>query len=132
MPENAPYWLTVIFLVGSFAVWIVSMIMRGKEKERLHRERMLLLEKGLEVPGRIEDTRGRARHDPQSVREGLRLSGTFFIIVGLFPVMVIAINKGFPALLYGSSMLFIGIALLVCERVMARGGQSQPPPDREP
>ncbi|RPI08935.1 MAG: hypothetical protein EHM65_09705 [Acidobacteriales bacterium] len=112
----------VLLIVGSFAAGIVAMILRSQARERLQKERMLLLEKGLEVPRELYVLEAKPAREPQSVRMGLRLAGTFFSVVGIFPVMVIALDDGFPEALNGSIFLFFGMALLLCERLLAWAG----------
>jgi len=122
MPENAPYWLTVIFLVGSFAVGIVAMILRSQARERLQKERMLLVEKGLAVPKELYVLEAEPSGGRMWVRMGLLLTGVFFTVGGIFPVMVTALRHGFPDALRESVWLFVGVGWLICERILAWAG----------
>ena len=50
MPMFLPFLIPVVVLVGVFATVIVAMIFKSKANERDHRERMVMIEKGMEIP----------------------------------------------------------------------------------
>ena len=49
------YLIPITAVAGSFAVAIVAMILKSQARERKHNERMLLLEKGVDIPKELYD-----------------------------------------------------------------------------
>jgi hypothetical protein len=45
----APFLIPIVAILGAFTVGIVSMVLKSRQEERAHRERMFLAEKGLEI-----------------------------------------------------------------------------------
>ena len=111
------FWIMIAVIAGAFAAAITAMILKARTREQLHRERMLLAEKGLEIPKELYP-QPRQPEEAESTRRALRIIGTVFLFAGLAPVIAIAIASGFPEAINGSGLLFIGIGMLVAAQLI--------------
>lgn len=117
-----PFLIPIVFLIGAFAVGIVAMILNAKAKERRHRERMYLVEKGLEIPQELYEAQ------KEEVKEdGYKAGRIWLIILGLLcifigvsvTIMLIIQGQGYNAA-GGIVPVGIGLAFLLSERLIAR------------
>jgi hypothetical protein len=114
--------IPIVFLIGAFAVGIVAMILNGRAKERRHRERMYLAEKGMDIPPELYEVQ------KQEVKEnGYKGGRIWLIILGLLcifiglSVMIMLFARGEPHDATGGIVpIGIGIAFLISERIVRR------------
>lgn len=121
-PSINPFLIPIVFLVGAFAVGIVAMLLNGKAKERRHRERMFLAEKGMDIPPELFDVQ------KQEVKENgykggriwLIILGLLCIFIGISVIVMLSIRGQTYDATGGIVPIGIGVAFLVSERVVAR------------
>ncbi|MBM3321276.1 MAG: hypothetical protein FJY73_11425 [Candidatus Eisenbacteria bacterium] len=98
------------------------MILKSRERERLHKERMFLAEKGLEIPRElyVEREKEKKPSDYRTTRVVLLISGVFMVVTGVGMFIGMGIQEGFreaaPAFAAGA----IGAGLIISERMIAR------------
>lgn len=117
-----PFLIPIVFLIGAFAVGIVAMWLNAKAKERRHKERMYLAEKGMDIPPELYEVQ------KQEVKEnGYKAGRIWLIILGLLCIFIgisVAIMLSVRGQTYdatgGIIPVGIGLAFLVCERIIAR------------
>jgi hypothetical protein len=116
------YLIPVIALIGAFGVGIVAMILRNQAKERQHRERMFMAEKGIEIPRELYDVPA-PKPKPNGFRAGrafLTVMGMLLIFIGIGVLIAISIRDGFSQGVNGLIPMFIGLGFLGAERMVAR------------
>lgn len=98
--------IPVIAIMGGIALAIVAVIMGGRKKELEHKERILAMEKGLELP-------------PAKVIEkapkysGTRTAGFVLLFLGLTLWFAISVAEGFRDGVWGLLPAAIGAGMLV-------------------
>lgn len=117
-----PFLIPIVFLIGAFAIGIVAMVLNGRAKERRHRERMFLAEKGMDIPPELYEVQ------KQEVKEnGYKGGRIWLIILGLLcifiglsvMIMLYARGESYDAT-GGIVPIGIGIAFLISERIVRR------------
>ncbi len=98
--------IPIIFVLGAIAVTITAMILDAGRKDRKHRERLLAMEKGIELP---EDP---IKTSPPRYL-AMRAWGFEFSFIGIATFIGITAEEGFRHGSWGLIPLSIGIALLV-------------------
>jgi hypothetical protein len=122
MSPVMPFVIPIVFLLGAFAVGIVAMILNNRTKERRHRERMFLAEKGMDIPPELYEVQKQEikENGYKSGRIWLTIMGLLCIFIGL-SVIIMLLIRGEPHNATGGIVpIGIGIAFLVSERVVAR------------
>ena len=117
-----PFLIPIVFLIGAFAVGIVAMWLNGKAKERRHRERMFLAEKGMEIPPELYEAQKEVvkENGYKGGRIWLIILGLLCIFIGL-SVMIMLFARGEAHDATGGIVpIGIGIAFLISERIVAR------------
>lgn len=122
-----PFLIPIVFLIGAFAVGIVAMILNGRAKERRHRERMFLAEKGMDIPSELYEVQ------KQEVKEnGYKGGRIWLIILGLLcifiglSVMIMLFARGEPQDATGGIVpIGIGVAFLISERIVRRMAEKE-------
>ncbi|RPJ41194.1 MAG: hypothetical protein EHM19_12405 [Candidatus Latescibacterota bacterium] len=107
-------------IIGAFTAAIMAMILKGREKERLHKERMLLVEKGAEIPRELLGPAEKKPSDYRTTRVVLLITGAFFIVMSVGVVVGIGIQEGIREAAPGVIAGAIGAGLLVAERMIGR------------
>ena len=100
---------------------MVAMLLRSRADARRHKERMLLAEKGVEIPRELYDPSARMEAKPNGYRAGrawLLILGSVMVSVGL-GVTVYGFARGEHAA-NGLVPLFIGLGFLAAERMIAK------------
>lgn len=119
-----PYLIPITVLIGVFAIAIVAMVLKSQAKDRQHRERMFMAEKGLEVPRELYDiSEVKPQGKPNGYRAGralLIIFGTLCIFIGVGVMISLGVRHGMHEGIHGMIPIFIGIGFLASERLIAR------------
>jgi hypothetical protein len=115
-----PALVVSLLLAGAFAAGITAMILKSREKERLHKERMLLVERGAEIPRELLGFEEKKPSDYRTTRVVLLITGAFFIVMSIGVVVGIGVQEGFREAAPGVISAAIGAGLLVAERMIGR------------
>ena len=121
-PSINPFLIPIVFLLGAFAVGIVAMILNGQAKDRRHRERMYLAEKGMDIPPELYEVQ------KQEVKENgykggriwLIILGLLCIFIGLAVIIMLSLRGETHDAVGGIVPIGIGLAFLLSERIVAR------------
>lgn len=105
-PEVVAISIPIIFVLGAIAVTITALILDSSRKDRKHKERLLAMEKGIELP---EDP---IKTSPPRYL-AMRAWGFVFALIGLATVIGITAEEGIKHGLWGLMPMSIGVALLV-------------------
>ena len=121
--DISPIWIPIVVTLGAFAVGIVAMILKSRESERAHRERMFLAEKGLEIPKELYDVekevKKERRGDFRTARAWLLILGTTMVFIGIGIMIQLGFQEGPRETFNGTVPLLIGVAFLVCQTLLA-------------
>jgi hypothetical protein len=119
-----PFLIPITVLIGAFAIGIVAMILRSHAKERQHRERMFMAEKGLDIPKELYDIPApRPEARPNGYRAGrawLMILGALCIFIGIGVMVSLGVRHGMYEGIQGLIPLMIGIGFLASERLIAK------------
>ena len=115
-----PFLIPVVAIIGAFAIVITSMILQSKARDRRQRERMLMAEKGLEIPQELYEVKEVKRRDFRGGRAWLMILGTICICVGIGVMIMLGVQKGIDEGIAGIIPIFIGAGFLASERMIAR------------
>ncbi len=105
-PEVVAISIPIIFVLGAIAVTITAMILDSSRKEREHKEKLLAMEKGIELPEKP------VKSSPPRYL-AMRAWGFVFSLLGITLVIGITAEAGIQHGVWGLTQLSIGIALLV-------------------
>ncbi|MFQ5512649.1 MAG: DUF6249 domain-containing protein [Candidatus Krumholzibacteriia bacterium] len=110
-------WATIplLFIFGGVAIAIVAVIMSGRRKELKHQERLVAMEKGIELPGAPKKER-RATYRSHRTRGLVMLAGGLMLTIALW------VTAGAEGGVWGLVPLGIGLALLVSSAMERREG----------
>jgi hypothetical protein len=98
--------IPIIFILGAIAVTITALILDAGRKDREHKERLLSMEKGLELPEKPMKTR-----PPRYL--AIRAWGFVFAFIGIALLIGISAEAGIRHGAWGFLPLGIGAALLI-------------------
>lgn len=117
-----PFLIPIVFLIGAFAVGIVAMILNGQAKERRHKERMYLAEKGMDIPAELYEVQKQEvkENGYKAGRIWLIILGLLCIFIGLGVIIMLSLRGEAHDATGGIVPIGIGIAFLLSERVVAR------------
>lgn len=119
-----PYLIPITVLIGVFALAIVAMVLKSHAKDRQHRERMFMAEKGLEVPRELyEIPEAKPQAKPNGYRAGrawLIIFGTLCIFIGVGVMISLGVRHGMHEGVHGMIPILLGIGFLASERLIAR------------
>ncbi len=114
-----PFMIPITFILGGFGVGIVAMIVKSREKEHQHRERMFFAEKGMEIPPELFETAEEKKpSDFRGFRAALMTLGCITFLVGIGVFITLTIRDGLHDGINGVIPLFVGIGLLGAERLV--------------
>lgn len=108
-------------LMVALVIVVVAMVLKSRADGRRHKERMLLAEKGMEIPRELYDALEHREAKPNGYRAGrawLMILGCVLVFVGL-GVTIFQAARGAEAE-DGVVPLFIGFGFLVAERMVAK------------
>jgi hypothetical protein len=119
-----PFLIPMTVLFGAFAVVIVAMLLRSHAKERRHRERMFMAEKGIEIPRELYDIpEPKPPARPNGYRAGrawLMILGALCVFIGIAVIITLTVRQGIHEGIQGLIPLMIGVAFLASERLIAK------------
>jgi UDP-N-acetylmuramyl pentapeptide phosphotransferase/UDP-N-acetylglucosamine-1-phosphate transferase len=113
-----PYLVPIVAIVGAFLVGIVAMLLKSRSSERAHRERMFLVEKGLEVPKELYNGREKTVSDFGGARAWLIILGVLCVFVGISVLIALSIQTGIRDGINGLIVMLIGVGFLAAERLV--------------
>jgi len=105
-PQVVAVSIPIVFVLGAIAVSITAMLLDSSRKDREHKERMLAMEKGIELPEKP------AKSSPPRYL-AMRAWGLVFTFIGLALVAAITMEDSIQHGLWGLLPMSIGVALLV-------------------
>ncbi len=105
-PEVVAISIPIIFVLGAIAVTITALILDAGRKDREHKERLLAMEKGIELP------KDPVKKSPPRYL-AMRAWGFVFALIGIATVIGITAEEGIQHGLWGLMPMSIGIALLI-------------------
>lgn len=108
-PEVIGVMIPIVALFGGVIIAIVAIIAGAKTKELKHKEKIVAMEKGIELP---EET---VKERP--VHAGRRAAGMVFVGLGLSLTIAIWVAAGAIGGVWGLVPLFIGIGLLIAAAI---------------
>ncbi len=120
MESLAPVLVTMVMLSVILIIALVSMFLRFKAQDRLHRERMLLAEKGLPIPPELLAPPPRTNGDMRKARAWLLVLGVTLLFAGVAAMIAIGVEDGARASVRGIAPLAIGLAFIAAERVLVK------------
>ena len=105
-PELFAMTIPLLAIFGGVSIAIVSIIMAGKKKELAHKERLLAMEKGMEIPTEPSEEK---REAYLSNRSG----GLVTLFIGIALTVALWTTGGREGGVWGLIPLAIGIGLLI-------------------
>ncbi len=121
MDPLVPFLLPMLAILGGFAIAIAAMLLKSHARDRQHRERMFLAEKGMEIPRELYEVSEPKK--PNGFRAGrawLMILGAICIFVGIAVMISVSVSRGIHDGVFGVIPLFIGMGFLVAERMIAK------------
>jgi len=113
--------------VGMLALW-VDYSKKREIFELHHKERMLAIERGMEVPPLPEGLFGNRQCDARRAgRADYLRRGLLWLLVGLAIATALAVNRDIQAAAWGLIPIAVGLAYLI---FYATAGQSETPPQK--
>jgi hypothetical protein len=120
--EISPVWIAIFGILAVFAAGIVAMVLRSKERERAHRERMFLAEKGMEIPkelyGPQKTNKDKKPGHFRAARAWLIVLGTTLVFIGVAVMIALSISTGIREGINGVTPALIGVGFLIAERML--------------
>jgi hypothetical protein len=104
------------------ALGIVAMVLRHLRQERMHRERMALIEKGMEIPPELRGVPAQPQGGFRGLRAVLIVLGILGICIGVCVGVTITVQQGIHQGIGGIIGIAIGASFLIAERMIARVG----------
>lgn len=124
LSEISPIWIPIFFTLGAFAVGIAAMILKSRERERSHRERMFLAEKGLPIPKELYDIEKEIskekKGDFRAARAWLIILGTTMVCIGIGVMIQLGVQDGPRDTFNGTVPLLIGVGFLICQALLGK------------
>jgi Domain of unknown function (DUF6249) len=106
--EVAPFLIPIVAILGAFSVAIVGILMKNREEERKHKERLVAMEKGIEIPEPPAEPRVKG-----SSYRGMRAWGFVLFFFGIALSAGIGLGADARDAVWGLLFVGIGIALLI-------------------
>ncbi|MDH3216640.1 MAG: DUF6249 domain-containing protein [Candidatus Krumholzibacteria bacterium] len=124
-PETFAISIPVIAIIGGVAIAIVAIVMEGRKKELRHKERLLAMEKGIDVPSEpVKEIRPAYLHN--------RSSGLVMTLIGLALTVALWTVAGPEGGVWGLIPLAIGIGLLISASLEKKEAQRTDSPIGSP
>ncbi len=123
MESIAPAIVSMFLFLAAFGVVVVAMVLKAKGKERLHRERMFLAEKGLEIPKELYEKEEKKEKKPNGfrvLRAILLVTGVLLAFIGVGTALMIWIQEDFRTGAPGLVCILIGLGFLAAEWMLRR------------
>jgi protein-S-isoprenylcysteine O-methyltransferase Ste14 len=109
-PQIVAVFIPILAVIGTFAMIITVVIMGSRQKELEHRERIIAMEKGMEIPKEPD----KVRRPPHLT---MRAWGLVLSAVGIIVFLGIWVEEGFRYSLWGLLPAAVGVALLISARL---------------
>ena len=104
--ETIAIFIPIILVFGGILIAITGIIIKGRNKDLEHRERLVAMEKGLPLPEPEIAVR-------RPVHSGRRVGGLVMFGIGLATTIAIWTVEGANGGVWGLIPLFIGVGLLI-------------------
>jgi len=105
-PGFVAIFIPILAVIGTFAMIITVIIMGNREKELKHRERLIAMEKGIEIP---QET----AREKRPAYLTLRAWGLVLLGIGLVLFFALWMQVGFKYSIWGLMPAAIGTGLLI-------------------
>lgn len=120
-PDVAAIFIPIVSIIGGIAVAIIAIIMGGRKKELRHKERIIAMEKGIDLPALQEQERvirpAHKRH---------RTGGLVCTFLGAALSVAMWVSGGAIAGVWGLPLVGVGIGLLVSSAIERKEEAEQP------
>lgn len=105
-PETIAILIPIVMIIGGVLIALVAILMDSKKKELVHKERLVAMEKGMEIPQPPKEP-----ERPAYLKN--RSSGLVMTMLGLALTIAIWVPAGPVGGIWGLVPLAIGIGLLI-------------------
>ncbi len=105
-PALVSMFIPILAVIGTFAMIITVVIMSQRERELKHKERVLAMEKGMEIPEE-------PKKEKRPAYLSLRAWGLVLLNVGIVLFLALWIGVGFKYSIWGLMPAAIGAGLLI-------------------
>jgi hypothetical protein len=105
-PGFVAIFIPILAVIGTFAMIITVIIMSQRERELQHRERVLAMEKGIEIPAE-------PKKEKRPAYLSLRAWGLVLLFVGIILFFALGVQVGWRFCLWGAMPAAIGGGLLI-------------------
>ena len=105
-PETIAIFIPILGVLGGVLIAITAVIVRGRNKDLEHRERLVAMEKGIPIPEPTQEIRRPA----YSAR---RMWGLMLFGIGLALTIALWVAEGSESGVWGLMCTFLGIGLLI-------------------
>jgi cadmium resistance protein CadD (predicted permease) len=112
-PELVAIAIPILMVCGGVLIAITAIIINGRKKEQEHRERLIAMEKGLPLPGPVQEIE-------RPKFSNRRANGLVMTGIGLALTIAISVSDDIQSGVWGLIPLFIGIGLLVAGNIDKR------------
>jgi hypothetical protein len=123
--DISPLWIPIFAILGAFSVGIVAMVLRSREKERAHRERMFMAEKGIEIPKELYGVNAYVKEQKKpgnyrTARAWLLVLGIITIFIAVAAMIVVGVQSGIRDAIGAVVAIGIGISFLAAQWMLGR------------
>ncbi len=105
-PALVSIFIPILGVIGVFAMIITVVIMSQREKELKHKERVLAMEKGMDIPEE-------PRKEKRPAYLNLRAWGMVLLSIGVVLFLALWVGVGFKYSIWGLMPAAIGAGLLI-------------------
>ena len=98
--------IPILAVIGTFAMIITVILVSGREKEQKHKERLLAMEKGIEIP--LDQPKVK-----RPVFKSLRAWGLVLLFLGIVLFFALWAQVEFKVSVWGLGPAAVGAALLI-------------------
>ena len=108
-PETIAIFIPILTVMGGILIAITAIIVKGRNKDLEHRERLVAMEKGIELP----QTAVAAPVERKPAYAARRAGGLVMFGIGFALTIAMGVTGGWDAGVWGLIPLFIGLGLLI-------------------
>lgn len=110
----------IVAIAGCVALGIVAMVLRHLQRERMHRERIALIDKGREILPELRAAPSEAQGSMRGWRAVLIVLGILGVCLGVCIGVTVTVQEGIREGIGGIIGIAIGVSFLIAERMIAR------------